>query len=459
MKKRDKFWLYRILWVFISVIFFIGVSLYNIIQFNGSFIKDEIKEFDIFKRHIEWTINLILKNNDIETLQKYCNDFKNDKEFSFKIFDENKNLIASSSDDKISKIVPDDTRLKKVKHNLLELYKHSFKDRSLEATNEININNKKYYLEVSISQDFVISSIIAAQKNIVILFGICLILLILSIIHIFFSVRNSFNKLEDSVIKISHNELDTKIEIPNNGLLKELTLSIVSMTQRLKMQIERLSKLERYKTEFIQNITHEIKTPITAINSAIELIEEQNEMSKINKECFEIIKFQTNSINKLAQDILALGEIDLKKTEEIKTFQVVNLMDVVQEAVDYQGINECKINVISNGNIIIKADKDLLIMAISNLLSNAIKYSKSDVIDIVINENSIEIKDYGIGIEEKHLPRIFERFYRVDKSRSRQKGAAGLGLSIVKNIVEFHNWKIEVQSEVNKGTNFRIIFN
>ena len=97
-------------------------------------------------------------------------------------------------------------------------------------------------------------------------------------------------------------------------------------------------------------------------------------------------------------------------------------------------------------------------MAISNLLSNAIKYSKSEIIDIVINKNSIEIKDYGIGIEQKHLNRIFERFYRIDKSRSRQKGGTGLGLSIVKNIVEFHNWKIEVQSEINKGTNFKISF-
>ena len=388
----------------------------------------------------------------------YSSNLKNYKEFNFRIFDENKNLIASSSDNNSPILVNDDTRLKKVKHNLIELYKHSFKDRSLETKSELNINNRIYYLEVSISQDFVISSIIAAQKNIVILFGICLMLLILSIIHIFFSVRNSFNKLEDAVIKISNGELDTEIEVPKNGLLEELAFSVVSMTQKLKMQIERLSKLEKYKTDFIQNITHEIKTPITAINSAIELIEEQNEMSKINKECFEIIKFQTNSINKLAQDILALGEIDLKKTEDIKTFQVVNLIDVVQEAVDYLGIANCKINVISKDNITIKADKDLLIMAISNLLSNAIKYSKSDVIDIIISENSIEIKDYGVGIEEKHLNRIFEKFYRVDKSRSRQKGGTGLGLSIVKNIVEFHNWEIEVQSEINKETSFKIIF-
>ena len=89
MKKRDKFWIHRILWVLFAVVLFIGISLYNIIQFNGSFIKDEIKEFDIFKRNVEWTINLILKNNDVKTLQKYCSDFKNNKEFQAMFLVEN----------------------------------------------------------------------------------------------------------------------------------------------------------------------------------------------------------------------------------------------------------------------------------------------------------------------------------------------------------------------------------
>ena len=461
MKKRDKFWIYRILWVIVAIIIFIGISLYNIVQFNASFIKDEIKEFDIFKRHVEWTINLILKNNDIETLQKYCNDFKNNKEFSIRVFDENKNVIASTTADIKSKISPEDARLKKVKYNLIELYKHSFKDRSLESASELNINNKKYFLEVTVSQDYMIKAIIDAQENIFIMFGVCLILLFICIIQIFFTIRSSFNSLEDSVVKISKGELDTKIKIPRNGLLEELATSVIYMTQRLKMQIDRLSKLEQYKTEFIQNLTHEIKTPITAINSSIELIEERNEISQIDKECLDIINFQTNSINKLVGDILALAETDLKKTEEIKNFKDVNLSEVIKEAIEYQGITDCKINLIGSNDIVIKANRELLIIAVSNLLSNAIKYAKSENIDIVLTKEdnvvTIEIKDYGIGIDKKHLSRIFERFYRVDTSRSRKKGGTGLGLSIVKNIVELHNWEIDIESEVNKGTSFKIV--
>ena len=103
-------------------------------------------------------------------------------------------------------------------------------------------------------------------------------------------------------------------------------------------------------------------------------------------------------------------------------------------------------------------DKDLIFTAISNLLTNAIKYSKTDKIDIFLRKEDkkiyIEVKDYGIGIEPEHLNHIFERFYRVDKNRSRKLGGTGLGLAIVKNIIELHSGSIDVISEVNNGTNF-----
>lgn len=459
MKKRDKFWLNKIIWIFTLVVMFIGLSVYNTLQFNKSYILEEKSEIIVFGKQVEWAISPLLKTNDIKTIQKYCNDFSQNQDFKFRIFDENHKLIASTTTDNSAKIADNDPRLTKTKYKLWKLFKLSFKDKNLEHVNELNINNSKYYIEISISQEDVINSIIRAQKNVIILFSIFLILLILTVIQIFSSMRNSFNRLEDSVIRISKGELDTEIKIPRNGLLEELAVSVTKMTRRLKLQIARLSKLEQYKTEFLQNITHEIKTPITAINSAIELIE--TETGSMNRECFDIIKSQTNSINKLVNDILALSEIDLKKTEDIKDFSSVKLSEVLQTAIKNQGITCAKINLSIEEDANILANKQLFIMAISNLLSNALKYADSDIIDIIVrNENThtiIEIKDYGKGIPIEHLPHIFERFYRVDKSRSREKGGTGLGLSIVKNITELHNWKIEAISIPNEGTIFKII--
>lgn len=456
MKKRDLFWLNRILLIFFVGLTFVLVSIYNIVQFNNTYILEEKKELELLTKQIEWAIIPLLKQKDIQLLEIYANDFKNNQEFSFSVLDSNKNIIISSFNNREQKPLKNDTRVAK-KYNIWDMYVESFENKSLEKVSEININNKKYYIELSLSQEFVISSIIKAQKNIIFFFCICLLLLFLGIIHIFYSIRQGFNSLEDSVIQIARGNFDTEINLPQNGLLKELSLAIMRMTNRLKNQITRLTQLEEYRKEFVSNMSHEIKTPITAINSAVELIEGDGETNNIQKECFDIIKSQTYSINRLVSDILTLSEIDLEKTNEHKNFKVFNLNNAINQAISVQP-KEVIFN--KQENIDVLGNEELIITMISNLLSNAIKYSGSDKIEVNLTNDKniiIEVKDYGVGIPAEHLPRIFERFYRVDKTRSRQSGGTGLGLAIVKHIAELHNWKIEVESEVGVGTSFRIV--
>lgn len=280
-------------------------------------------------------------------------------------------------------------------------------------------------------------------------------------IHIFHRLRVSFNKLEDNVIEIANGNLDKEIDIPNESLLIEITLSIKKMTERLKNQIIRLKQLEEYKSDFFQNVSHEIKTPITAINSAIELLQTKNSIKNTDKECFDIIQFQTQSINKLVNDILCLSEIDLEKTGEKKSFKQFNLNQMIRNTINYLMPKDVQIIFIENCIADISADEELLATALSNLIINALKYSESDKIEVILlmenNHIVLKVRDYGIGIPEKHLDRIFERFYRVDKNRSRESGGTGLGLSIVKNVVELHNGDITVFSEPNKETVFTII--
>lgn len=218
--------------------------------------------------------------------------------------------------------------------------------------------------------------------------------------------------------------------------------------------------MEQYKSNFLQNITHEIKTPITAISSAIELIELRNPITTEDKECFDIIQFQVKSINKLVNDILYLSEIEVEKTNEDKSFVTFNMNNTVRNIITYLSTPEVNIKFLSKEEFYIYGNEELLSTAVSNLLINAIKYSTSSNIDVLLNKknNNLEliIKDYGIGIASEHLNHIFERFYRVDKTRSRALGGTGLGLAIVKNIIELHNGIIRVESEVGKGTCFII---
>lgn len=323
MKKRDSYWVNRILGFLLITLIFGAISLFNILQFNSSYMQEEREELQFFKKQIEWAITPYLENYDLQTLKKYCNDFEDD-DIEFRIFDGNKKLIATSNPQNTGALLSNDRKTLNPKYSKLKIYRHSVKDQKIGIQEEKIFNGHKYYLEITVSQADVMKSILAAQKTSLAFFIICLLLFISGLIQVFYTLRNSFNKLEDSVIEVANGNLDTEIEVPKLGLLKELTISIKKMTQRLKTQIARLTQLEQYKSEFLQNITHEIKTPITAINSAIELLQSQNSISSGDNECLNIIRFQVKAIDKLVNDILYLSETEVEKTNESKFFRYKN---------------------------------------------------------------------------------------------------------------------------------------
>lgn len=457
MKQRDLYWVKQILAFLIITVFFAIISILNILQFNASYMQEEREELQIFKMQIEWAVKPILQKKDSVLLQKYCDEFGYE-DVEFRIFDENKKLLATSNPKNKSNLIVKNSKILNNKYGKFELYKYATRDKKIGVREEIFVDNHKYYLELTLSQADVMKSIIGAQKSAITFFVICIVLFILGLIQVFSTLRNSFNKLEDSVIEVANGNLDSEIGIPKIELLTELTLSIKKMVKRLKIQIARLKQLEQYKSEFLQNITHEIKTPITAINSAIELIESRNSINEVDKECFDIIQFQTKSIDKLVNDILCLSETEVAKTDENNNFELFNLNSLIEQVINEFCYTDIKIDFIQSNIIMYRGDKNLLSIAISNLLTNAVKYSETDKIDVILSGNGSKfeliVRDYGIGIKEECLNHIFERFYRVDKTRSRKLGGTGLGLSIVKNIIELHNGTITVESEIGKGTSF-----
>ena len=229
MKKRDAFWINSFLFVLVAAVVFIVVSLYNMVQFNNSYIQEEKAEMDIFRKQIEWVVIPLLARKDYQSLENYVRDFKDDEEFSFRIFDDNKNQIVTSLKDKNINISQDDKRLLWRKYNIWNLYLDSFNDKSLEKVTEFYVDDKRYYLELSLSQEYVISAIIKAQKNIIGVSYFCLLLFIIGLFHIFYSVRQEFNRLEDSVTKIAKGEFDTDIVLPKIGLLSELSMADIKV--------------------------------------------------------------------------------------------------------------------------------------------------------------------------------------------------------------------------------------
>lgn len=229
--------------------------------------------------------------------------------------------------------------------------------------------------------------------------------------------------------------------------------------------ITEIKKLEQVRKDFVANVSHELKTPITSIKGFTETLLDGAKEDKESLEMFlNIILKESDRLQSLILDLLELSKIEQQGyTLSISEVDVVQLVNDVQQIL-HKKADEKEIHLLLEGDekpIMVEGDPYRLKQVIINLMTNAIAYTlKGGSVKVVLKEgkNSVVMKivDTGIGIEPDEISRIFERFYRVDKDRSRNSGGTGLGLAIVKHLVEAHKGKISVQSEVNKGTTFTI---
>ncbi len=293
--------------------------------------------------------------------------------------------------------------------------------------------------------------------------------------HFLQVVRN--NQLDDflkTIIKESNfQDIEICLDYPEEKILKIYTNPIRHIDKEDVMgiiivvqDITELRKLERMRSEFVANVSHELKTPLTSIKGFVETlkggaIEDQEAAIKF----LNIIEDEADRLNRLISDILSLSELENKKNRN--NFETIDINNTILEVVSMLTNQAMKKNIIVSSDLTkhimqIYGDKDKFKQMIINLLDNAIKYTPDNgkvKVQAYDNANSIIINiiDNGIGISKEHIPRLFERFYRVDRARSRRVGGTGLGLAIVKYIIKLFNGEINVESTVGKGTKFQII--
>lgn len=244
--------------------------------------------------------------------------------------------------------------------------------------------------------------------------------------------------------------------------------------------ITAIRRLERMRTEFVANVSHELRTPITAVKGFAEtLLAGALEDRETARQFLQIIYDESDRLNRLIEDTMALSNIESKRAPlqfapiHLEPF-VAGTMEMIRKEAEKRGI---RTDYRVSGDLYIEADEDRLRQILINLLSNAINYTpEGGMVNVTVEpvipggdrggesgevsaeeeKVRITVSDTGIGIPKKDLPRIFERFYRVDKARSRSSGGTGLGLSIVKHLVELHKGTIRVDSTVGMGTRFTI---
>jgi two-component system phosphate regulon sensor histidine kinase PhoR len=226
-----------------------------------------------------------------------------------------------------------------------------------------------------------------------------------------------------------------------------------------------LRYLDTLKREFVANVSHELKTPITAIKGFVETLRDGAISQPQNAKRFlDIVYKHSERLNAIVEDLLSLSRLE-EKSFEIE-FESIKIRSLLKTAVDnYEFKSKEKlieINLDCAENLSAKINNQLIVQAVENLIDNAIKYSdiKTHImISAFKDENKliIKVQDEGCGIPKENFPRLFERFYRIDKSRSRDEGGTGLGLSIVKHIAQVHKGSVEVESEPGNGSTFTII--
>ena len=229
--------------------------------------------------------------------------------------------------------------------------------------------------------------------------------------------------------------------------------------------ITRLKELEAIRKDFVANVSHELRTPLTSIRGFAEtLLDGALEDRNNNRRFVEIIKSHALRLSDLTMDLLTLA------TLESESFQLkpegIDLPALVHEVLEsFRPLGLTKRQeleaVIDPGLPPIKADRDRIRQVLINLLDNAVKFTPEEgkiSLEVRLNAEGtgveVHVKDRGIGIPSSDLPRIFERFYRVDKARSREQGGTGLGLAIVKHIVEAHRGHVSVKSTLGQGSDF-----
>ena len=239
---------------------------------------------------------------------------------------------------------------------------------------------------------------------------------------------------------------------------------LTSYKTRLE-EINILKDQENYRREFLGNVSHELKTPLFTIQGYIlTLIEGALKDKKVRGKYLRRSAKGVDRLISIVKDLDLITQFESGiKTVDKTDFNIYELIENVYDLMEFESEkNNTKllVNYQNNTPVIVNADKERILQVLTNLVVNSIKYGKEGgYTEVKVEEYDkdsiiVRVKDNGEGIEDEHLPRLFERFYRIDKNRSRKKGGSGLGLSIVKHIIEAHQEQIFVESKIGQGTEF-----
>ncbi|NMF06763.1 sensor histidine kinase [Clostridium beijerinckii] len=423
-------------------------------------INSNISLFRIQKASGEYKTRLDKQNIDL-MINTYLRNFR-EQGVCLDVIDESNNIIfANYQTDILGRRDELNTTLDKVNYIIRDLNGKTY----LFVTREINLDQN--YYKVSYGKD--ISSIYRNREYLINLFiklnVVISIILIIVIIILSKIIVNPINKLMKSARVIAGGNFSERVKVASSDEVGLLAKNFNDMAAIVEEKINELEKISEDKQRFIDNLAHELRTPLTSIIGYADFLRTNRgydgetlitSLSYIYDEGKRLEKLAFNLM-----ELIVLKKEDFKmKEENMKTL----LEEVHNSLIPKLEMNSIHLEVLVE-SLSLLIDRDLIKILITNLIDNAIKASKAgDKICISLYKDNklnivLKVKDMGIGIPKEDILKIFEPFFMVDKSRSRSNNGVGLGLSICAEIAKIHNATIDIESEINKGTSIKVIFN
>ncbi|MGR3742208.1 ATP-binding protein [Companilactobacillus sp. DQM5] len=273
------------------------------------------------------------------------------------------------------------------------------------------------------------------------------------------------NRLREATNKVASNNFDVQIKTRNRDEIDDLAKDFNSMVKSLKESNDEIKRQEQRRKEFMANASHEMKTPLTTINGILEGLQYDAIPEESKDQSIQLMRNETNRLIRLVSENLDYEKIRTNQITLTKTtFDAIEpLKNIISQLNKKAKESNDKIIFISEETKVpVFADYDRFVQIFFNILQNAIQFTDNGNIKIVATKTSrgvmISVSDTGIGLTKEQIKNIWDRYYKVDPSRKATKGESGLGLSIVHQLVEMHKGKIEVESEVGKGTSFIVKF-
>jgi signal transduction histidine kinase len=299
--------------------------------------------------------------------------------------------------------------------------------------------------------------------------GLILAAILFALVGIFVSrhITEPIEAIRDAARRIARGDLQARAPVSGTVEMDALASTLNQMAGQLQDRMDRMSRLERVRRDFVANVSHELKTPLTAIRGCIETIAEDECLrSGPNRRFLDMLERQTNRLQSIVEDLLSLSALEHSDDHAAVEECVPAPVGAVVERVIALHADDARRR---GMQIVSRIDEDVIVpitphfmeQAVGNLIDNAIKYAgpkgRIDItLRVVDGFCEIVVSDEGPGIEPRHLPHIFQRFYRVDKARSRESGGTGLGLAIVKHVALAHGGSATVESSPGEGATFII---